>query len=291
MNLAGLLPPEHVFVPLDARTLSDALQQMVHGLAARGAIRDAEALERLLAARPRDAVAIGDEVVLPHYRTDAVARLVVALGVAAGPLDATELGITTRPRIVTLILAPPETASLYLQTVSALARAFRDPGVVERIAAAGSAEDILAIEQLAELRIQPRLTVRDVMLPAREAVTPDTPLREAVELMIRLRLRALPVLGEKREVLGVVTERDLMRALLPQIPRAGDEAQPADTGESLRVRDAMSRSVLCVSEEMGLEEAVNMMINKDVEQFPVVAAGKLTGVLARGDIIRKVFGR
>lgn len=291
MNLAGLLPPEHVFVPLDARTLSDALQQMVQGLAARGAIRDAEALQRLLAARPRDAVAIGEDVVLPHYRTDAVARLVVALGVAAEPLDATELGIPTRPRIVTLILAPPETASLYLQTVSALARAFREPGVVERIAAAGSAEDILAIEQLAELRIQPRLTVRDVMLPVGEAVTPTTPLREAVELMIRLRLRALPVLGEKREVLGVVTERDLMRALLPQIPRAGDEAQPADTGESLRVRDAMSRSVLCVSEEMGLEEAVNMMINKDVEQFPVVAAGKLTGLLARGDIIRKVFGR
>lgn len=291
MNLTGLLPPEHVFVPLEAETLTGALSLMVRGLVERGAIRDAAALEKLLGARSRDAVAIGDDVVLPHYRTDAVARLVVALGVADRPLDATDLGVGTRPRIVALILAPPETASLYLQTVSALARAFRDPGVVERIVAARSAEDVLDIEELAELRIQPKLTVRDVMLPAGEAVTPDTPLREAVELMIRRRLRALPVLGGKREVLGVVTERDLMRALLPQIPRAGDDAQPADTGESLRVRDAMSRSVLCVSEEMSLEEAVNMMINKDVEQFPVVAAGKLTGVLARGDIIRKVFGR
>ena len=291
MNLAGLLPPEHVFIPLEAETLTDALNLMVRGLAERGAIRDADALERVLGARSRDAVAIGDEVVLPHYRTDAVARLVVALGVADRPLDATDVGISTRPRIVALILAPPETATLYLQTVSALARAFRDAGVVERIVGAGSAAEVLDIEQLAELRIQPKLTVRDVMLPAGDAVTPDTPLRDAVELMIGRRLRALPVLGEKREVLGVVTERDLMRALLPQIPRAGDETQPPDTGESLRVRDAMSRSVLCVSEEMSLEEAVNMMINKDVEHFPVVAAGKLTGVLARGDIIRKVFGR
>jgi CBS domain-containing protein len=53
----------------------------------------------------------------------------------------------------------------------------------------------------------------------------------------------------------------------------------------------MTRSVLCISEELGLEEAANMMINKDVEQFPVTSEGKLTGFLTRGDIIRKLFGR
>ncbi len=290
MNLAGLLPPEHVFVPLEAETLADALSTMVQGLEEKGAIRDAEAFDRTLGARARDVVPIGERVVLPHYRTEAVSRLVVALGVADRPLDGTSLGVATRPRIIALILAPPETATLYLQTVSALARAFRTEGVVDALERARSPEEVLAIDQLAELRIQPKLTVRDVMLPAYDAVTPDTPLREAVELMIRRRLRALPVLGDKREVLGVVNERDVMRALLPQIPRAGDDDAPERTAD-LKVRDAMSRSVLCVAEDMGLEEAVNMMVNKDVEHFPVVAAGKLTGVLARGDIIRKVFGR
>jgi CBS domain-containing protein len=42
---------------------------------------------------------------------------------------------------------------------------------------------------------------------------------------------------------------------------------------------------------MGLDEVANLMINKDVEQFPVVSEGKLTGFLSRADIIRKLFGR
>jgi CBS domain-containing protein len=42
--------------------------------------------------------------------------------------------------------------------------------------------------------------------------------------MVRRRLRALPVVGEKQEVLGIVSEWDVMRGLLPQIPRAGQDA-------------------------------------------------------------------
>jgi CBS domain-containing protein len=81
-----------------------------------------------------------------------------------------------------------------------------------------------------------------------------------------------------------------MRGFVSQGPRTG--AIGAATQEApLRVRDIMTRSVLCISEDLGLEEAANMMINKDVEQFPVVAAGKLTGFLTRSDIIRKLFGR
>jgi CBS domain-containing protein len=87
-----------------------------------------------------------------------------------------------------------------------------------------------------------------------------------------------------------VSEWDLMRGLLPQIPRAGQDNGVTAIPEALRVRDIMSRSVLCVSEELGLEEAANMMINKDVEQFPVTREGRLTGFLTRGDIIRKLFG-
>ena len=156
---------------------------------------------------------------------------------------------------------------------------------------ARTADDILAIPQLQELRLAPRLTVRDIMIHTLAGVGPELAVRDAVDLMIRKRLRALPVVGEKREVLGIISEWDVMRGLLPQIPRAGDDERPRPEGSPLKVRDVMARSVLCVSEDMALEEAAHLMINKDVEQFPVVREGKLTGFLTRGDIIRKLFGR
>ncbi|HEX7117217.1 MAG TPA: CBS domain-containing protein [Longimicrobiales bacterium] len=294
MELRELLPREHVLVPLHATTLRQALARLVQGLIEGGEVRDASALEkRLMEARLRDVVAVGEHVALPHFRTDGVDRLIVTLGVAPAPLDAYDAGLDIRPRIVVLIVAPPEAATLYLQTVSALARLFRGDGVVERLVAARSADDVLSLPELGELRIQPRLTVRDIMSHRVDSVSPETPVRDAVDLMVRHRLRAIPVVGEKREVLGIVSEWDIMRALLPQIPRAGGEAG-ATTEESLqhlRIRDIMSRSVLCISEDMGVDEVANTMINKDVEQFPVVSEGKLTGFLTRGDIIRKLFGR
>jgi CBS domain-containing protein len=292
MQLIELLPREHIVTPLRATTLRDALSELVSLLAGLGHVRDTEKVERgLNGPRARDIVAVAPDVVLPHYRTGAVDALHVALGLAPRGLDARDMGIETRPRVVALILAPTDAATLYLQTVAALARVFRDPRTVDRIVAAATPEEVLSAADLANLRLQPRLTVRDIMIHGVSSVTPATSVRDAVDLMLRRRLRAIPVVGEKLEVLGIISEWDIMRGLLPQIPRAGQESGTDTVPETLRVKDIMTRSVLCISEELGLEEAANMMINKDVEQFPVTSEGKLSGFLTRSDIIRKLFGR
>lgn len=291
IQLVDLLPVAHIRAPLKAATLRDALAELVLLLDRDGALVDAAAVETgLNEPRVRDIIFAGPEVVLPHYRTAAVERLVVALGVAPHGLDALEYGFVQRPRIVALILAPPEAATLYLQTVSALARLLRDQKTVDRMAAAASPEAVLRAANIGTLRLQPRLAVRDIMSHSVHPVTPTTPVRDALDLMVQLRLRALPVVGDKQEVLGIISEWDIMRGLLPHVPKAGQETGEAAVPPSLKVKDIMSRSVLCVSEELGLEEAANMMINKDVEQFPVTSEGKLTGFLTRGDIIRKLFG-
>ncbi len=294
MTLLDLLSAEHIVLPLEGATLREALDRLLGRLEQRGLLRDAGAVRRLLAdTRMRDVVALGPDVVLPHFRTDAVADLTLAVGVSPVPIRVADApGL--EPRIVILILAPREAATLYLQTVSTLARMLEQPGVVERIASAASPQEVLAMPELAAARIQPRLTVRDIMSHRVWSVSPDQSAREAVDLMVRRRINALPVVGQKDEVLGVVTDRELMSALLPQIPRAGDEADSPRRAAALRdtrVRDIMSRSVLCIAEEMGLNEVATLMINKDVEQVPVVSEGRLVGVLTRSDIIRKLFGR
>jgi CBS domain-containing protein len=53
----------------------------------------------------------------------------------------------------------------------------------------------------------------------------------------------------------------------------------------------MDRSVLCISEEQSLAEVATMMVTRDVERLPVVREGQLVGMLTRGDIVRRLFGR
>jgi CBS domain-containing protein/mannitol/fructose-specific phosphotransferase system IIA component (Ntr-type) len=269
----------------------DAVRTLLGRLAESGAIADADAAARaLLGPHAREIPLIAPGVVLPHLRTDAVDALVVALGVSPKPLAMRKAG-DEGPRIVALILAPPHAASFYLQTVAALAGLLRKENVVERIIAARSADEVLAIPHLAALKVEGRLNVGDIMVHRPASVGPDVPVRDAVEMMVRERVRALPVVGSKDEVLGIVTEWDVMRGLLPQIPRTAAAGGEENAAPLIRVRDIMTRSVLCIAEELGLDEAARMMINKDVEQFPVTSEGKLTGFISRGDIIRKLFGR
>jgi CBS domain-containing protein len=126
-------------------------------------------------------------------------------------------------------------------------------------------------------------------------VAPDAPLRELVSLMSEHRLRAVPVVGEQREVLGLVTDRDLLRYLMPHVIRIGAENEatrggPGAIASGATARDVMSRTVMCISEDQPLAEVANIMLTKDVERLPVVSEGQLTGFLTRGDIIRKLFG-
>jgi CBS domain-containing protein/mannitol/fructose-specific phosphotransferase system IIA component (Ntr-type) len=290
VRLADYLQPAHIAVPLNATTLKGAVHEMLKRLSQQTtAIHDTAEVEELLErSRPRDVVSVGRGVVLPHFRTEAVDHVVVSLGVAKQALDASGSGIDSAPRVVVLILAPPSAATLYLQTVAALARLLSDDDVVRSITHARSAQEIAQMPQLQKLYIEPQLRVRDVMSSEVTTISPSAPIRSVVDLMVERKVRAVVVVSENRQVLGILTEWDVMRAMLPHIPRVGEETEEED---DLIVRDVMTRSVLCVDEEMGLPEAVNLMINKNAEQCPVVDDGQLVGILLRSEIIRKLFAR
>jgi CBS domain-containing protein/mannitol/fructose-specific phosphotransferase system IIA component (Ntr-type) len=283
-----------VLAPLPADSVHAAVSALARRLVETGAVQHPERLEKLFTeSRIRDVIHVGDRVLLPHLRTEAVEHLVVALGVTPRPLPAAPRDPEGVAQVVVLVLAPPPANDLYLQTVAALARALRHDEVVDRLASARTPAEVLSIPEVRDLTIQPRLTVRDVMTPRVYCVSPDTPVRELLEMVSAHGLRAIPVVGEDREVLGVVTDRDLLRYLLPGTLRAGREGEkgrPPAVGEEPRVRDIMTRSVMCISEDQALTEVASLMVNKDVERLPVVSEGKLTGFLTRGDILRKLFG-
>lgn len=279
-------------MPLAANNVREAVRALAERLAASGALARPEAIEAVYDERRiRDVIHVGNHVLLPHLRTDAVGGLLIALGVTPQPIAAGAEDASATARIVVLVLAAHSASNLYLQSVAALARALRREETVRALLGADSAEDVLQISALWDTKIPPRLTVRDVMTQRVYRASADTPVREVLEMAARHKLRAVPVVGEEREVLGMVTDRDLLRHLLPRVRRVeGTEGEEGETpAAETRVREIMSRSVMCISEDQGLAEVAAIMVNKDVERLPVVSEGLLTGFLTRGDIIRKLF--
>ena len=294
MRLRDFLAPERTVVPLHATTLQDAAAQLLERLLPAHGVLDAAKLHRR-ARDPaaEDVVAMGDRAFLLHYRTDSVGQLLVATGVAATPI-CMQLGDEGErcARVVLLIVTPPRHAARYLQVVGAFARLLRKPDILAAIIAAPDASALVEMEFFAEYRLPEQLTVRDVMSDHPLTVRADLSLRDAARTIVRTGLGALPVVDEDDRVLGMVSEKEVIRHLLTIQAFTGPDARSASPpGAGIKtVRDAMTRQVLCVAAEQPLAEVAALMSNKDVDRVPVVRDGRLVGFLTRGDIVRKLIG-
>ncbi len=299
MRLTALLNERRVIVPLPATTLEEGIRQLVAACASDGRVSDAGLLDQAISESwPEDTMTLGPYAWLPHFRTDAVPAIVVALGIAAAPLPgAGHAG--TAPRMILLIVAPPREAAAYLQTVAAFARALSRPEVADALLAARSPAEALALAPLREIELEGQLLVRDIMNWRVLALQPGQTLAEAARLLIGHGLDAMPVVGESGAVVGLLSHRELLRHLVPayvhrvttgegNVSRRGGSA-PVDPAVT-PVRDVMARNVLCVSEDQSVADVAHLLATKDVEQVPVVRDGVLRGILARSDIVRKVLG-
>jgi CBS domain-containing protein len=130
------------------------------------------------------------------------------------------------------------------------------------------------------------LVVQDALEPVIHKIRPDTTLGEILSTIVHKRVGAVPVVGERSEVLGIVTSGDALDQLLRDSP--GEDSSSAE--ERLTARDIMTRAVLCVSEGQPLVEAAQMMVNKKVEQLPVVREGVLVGIVTRSKVLRALYG-
>jgi CBS domain-containing protein len=294
MRLRDFLAPERIVIPLAARTLPEAGAVLLERIIAAHGVIDAYKLRRRAGeALPEDVVAMGDRAFLLHYRTDAVGQLLVAVGVAPAPLCRSSNGEGQQcARIVLLLAAPPRQAARYLQVVGGFARLLRQQDVLAAILAAKSPTDLVELDALASYQLPEQLTVRDVMTDHPRTVLADTSLKEAAKTLVRTGLGALPVIDDERRVIGMVSEREVIRHLLTtQVFSGADVRAAVAPGTPARtVRDVMTRQVMCVAPEQPIAEVASLMSNKDVDRVPVVREGRLVGFLTRGDIVRKLIG-
>src|SRR5262249_40176164 len=128
------------------------------------------------------------------------------------------------------------------------------------------------------------LTVRDYMVSEVETLAPDDSLETAVMLERRFRIRHIPII-EKGELVGMVTDRDLKRAL-PSPVTGSDQQTFERVVQTTLFRQIMTRSPTTISPAAPLREAVQIMCDKKFGAIPVVEKGKLVGIITEVDMLR-----
>lgn len=132
-----------------------------------------------------------------------------------------------------------------------------------------------------------RLTVRDVMTHEVYSVRKSTPIADITRILAGRGVSAVPVVDNDRDVVGVVSEADL---LLKQIerPSSGHLRLPGVRSKSdgRVAADVMTAPAVTVEPDLPLAGAARLMVGHRVKRLPVVDRyGKLTGIVSRADLV------
>jgi CBS domain-containing protein len=294
VRLGEFLNPALAVVPLRASTLPEAATVLADRLTAAGVLADGDRLlGRIEEDRAEDTVALGERAFVLHYRTDAAQGVGVAMGTSPDPVRRQlRDGEGQHARIVVLVVAPPRLAARHLQIVGGLVRTLSRGEVVEQLLRQPDAASLVRLPGLAGVDLRDQLTVGDLMTEDPRVTQADTLLRDAAIEMVKAGLGALPVVDEEQRLVGLLGDRDLLRDLLTSVVLGSpiSKGSPRATDRRRRVRDVMTRQVLCVAPDQPLAEVVSLMVNKNVERLPVVRQGQLVGFLTRSDILRQLIG-
>lgn len=123
------------------------------------------------------------------------------------------------------------------------------------------------------------LRVRDAMTAAPRCVGAEARVPELVETLRAHQFRHLLVVDAERRLLGVVSDRDLLRCL------GAAERPGADDLSRVRAVDVMSSDAVTVEAGVPLAEAAGTMLDYGINCLPVTHEGRIAGILTASDLI------
>jgi CBS domain-containing protein len=145
------------------------------------------------------------------------------------------------------------------------------------------------------------MKAKDVMTTHVISVPSRAPILAALQLMLQHNISGLPVVDEKRNLVGIVTEGDFLRRAETGTERErsrwfefllgpGALADDYVRSHGRRVDEVMTADVHTVTEDASLDLIVGLMEKHRVKRVPVVRGGEIVGIVSRANLLHALAG-
>jgi CBS domain-containing protein len=119
---------------------------------------------------------------------------------------------------------------------------------------------------------------KDIMSKDVITVTIDTPIYEAMRILAVKGISGLPVIDDKMNLAGIISEKDMLHILVD-----------GDIQTKQTVSDYMNRKVASFGPDDDVLDICDFFIKSTFRRVPIVADGKLAGIISRHDIIKLIL--
>jgi len=123
------------------------------------------------------------------------------------------------------------------------------------------------------------MKAKDIMTDVVKTLSPETSIFDAIDILVENKISGAPVVDDDMNVLGVVSEKDLLVSL----DFLGEE-KAAQTP----VKEFMSKDVVSFEPEVSAKHIMQELVRKNIKRVPIVSEKKLIGIVSRRDVLRYI---
>lgn len=127
------------------------------------------------------------------------------------------------------------------------------------------------------------MLVKDRMTPDPICGNPYMAVTEVQELMRVKKFRHLPILDEKGALIGLVTQRSLLKAL-PSDLRGFSRFEISYILAKIKAKDVMTKEVITIDADIAIEEAARIMADEKIGCLPVCDGERMVGIITDNDL-------
>jgi CBS domain-containing membrane protein len=148
-------------------------------------------------------------------------------------------------------------------------------------------------------RLLDGITAGEIMTREVYSISSESNISLAADMMAKSKVSGLPVLNNNNELIGIISEKDLIKSVIKDAPPSlmsviarclSNKGCLALSLKKLKVVDLMTAPAIAVYENTPLSEVINLMNKNSINRLPVKEKNnRLIGIITRSDIIRAIF--
>jgi CBS-domain-containing membrane protein len=155
----------------------------------------------------------------------------------------------------------------------------------------------MAVGDLKTTPPQSELTAADVIVTDVITVSPEASLQQVAKILLDHRISGLPVVNAAGDLVGLISEGDLMRRIeigterrrswwLEMVTATHVQAHEFVRSHATKVADLMTTNVVTVGEDTPLREIATLLERHGIKRVPVVREGRLVGLISRANLLQ-----
>lgn len=122
------------------------------------------------------------------------------------------------------------------------------------------------------------LKARDIMTSQVICIHKDTPVFEAVDLMVTNSITGIPVIENDSKLVGILSEQDVLRLF-----------ETYEDEKNKTVSDFMTQPAIHFEEDENVEDICSCMMQNSIRRVPITSNGRVVGVISRSDILKQIL--